>query len=77
MTNMPPRYSSQADEVEALRAYAYEHGAIMAVSGHFCPEGTYWADLIRPGYATLATAASPVEAAMAAIAQFERDHLPT
>jgi hypothetical protein len=61
-------------QIEALRAYAHSRGAIMAISGHFCPTGTYWADIIRPGYATLATAPSALQAATAAIAQYKHDN---
>jgi hypothetical protein len=60
-------------KLEALRAYARERGAIMAVSGHFCPPGTYWADVIAPGYAAVATGPTPLHAARAAISQFQRD----
>jgi hypothetical protein len=65
--------SPDATEIEGLRAYALCNGAIMAVSGYFCPPGTYWADIIQPDYGTVATGRTPLDAARAAIRQFDRD----
>jgi hypothetical protein len=58
-------------QLEALRSYAHSRGAIMAISGHFCPTDTYWADIILPGYAILAHGPTPLHAALAAVAQFD------
>jgi hypothetical protein len=69
-----PHDPNDAKQVETIRAYANSRGAIMAISGYFCPKGTYWADVIRPGYATLATATTPLQAATAALRQFEHDN---
>jgi hypothetical protein len=57
-------------QLEAIRHHAHTLGAIMAVSHYFCPAGTYWADIIAPGHATLAQGPTPLAAALTALDQF-------
>jgi hypothetical protein len=60
---------NDAARIHAIRHHAHTLGAI-AISNHFCPPNTYWADMIAPGRATLAHAATPLAAALAALNQF-------
>ena len=61
---------NDAARIEAIRAHAHQLGAAMAISARFCPPGTYWADMIAPGHATIAHGATPLAAARAALQQF-------
>ena len=61
---------NDAARIEAIRHHAHTLGATMAISHYFCPPNTYWADIIKPGHATLAYGATPVAAALAALDQF-------
>lgn len=67
----------EAPEIVRLHGHVERHGAIMSISGRFCAHGMYWADIIRPGYGTIATGRSPLQAARAAVSQFDRDRAPT
>jgi hypothetical protein len=66
-------HHSQTEQIRALKAYAESRGATLAISSRFCPAGTHWADIIKPGYGTTATGRTPLQAASAAISQFDRD----
>jgi hypothetical protein len=61
---------NDTERIEAIRAYAHQRGAIMAVSSHFGPPGLYWADIIQPGYATIAQATTPLAAAVTAVHRY-------
>jgi len=64
---------SDSARVEALRRHAARHGAILGTSRRFRPGDTWWADVIRPGYGTIATGPTQLHAALAAISQFDND----
>jgi hypothetical protein len=65
-----------AAKVEAICHYAHAVGAAMAVSGYFCPPGTYWADMIAPGRVSLGRGTTPLAAALDALTRFtEGDHV--
>ena len=59
--------------IEAIRRYAADHGAILGTSHRFAPAGSFWADLVAPGYGTIATGPTRLDAAMAAITQLDHD----
>lgn len=61
--------TNDAARIEAIRDHAHTLGATMAISARFCPPGTYWADMIAPGHATIAHADTPLAAARAALQQ--------
>jgi hypothetical protein len=64
---------SDAARMHALRRHAARHGAILGTSHRFSSAATWWADVIRPGYGTVATGPTQLDAAMAAIKQFDSD----
>jgi hypothetical protein len=70
----PDAAHAEATHINALRAQLLARGGIMGISHRFCPAGSYWADIVLPGYDTYATAATPLAAANAAVANFNRDH---
>jgi hypothetical protein len=72
LANLP----SDAERIEAIRAHAHHHGAIIGISHRFSLPGHYWADMIAPGHATIATARTPFAAAHKALTQFT-ETLPT
>jgi hypothetical protein len=55
----------------AIRRRAAAHGAIVGISHRFTAPGIYWADVVMPGYGTVATGRTELEAATAAISQFD------
>jgi hypothetical protein len=62
--------SASDERVEALVGEAHARGAPMVVSSYFCAPGSYWVDVIAPGYATVARGDSPYEAAASAFQRF-------
>jgi hypothetical protein len=48
---------------------AHARGAAMVLTSYFCAPGSYWADVIAPGYA-FARGGSPYEAAANAFQRF-------
>jgi hypothetical protein len=62
--------SSSDERVEALVGEAHADGAAMVVSSYFCAPGSYWADVIAPGYANVARGDSPYETAASGFQRF-------
>jgi hypothetical protein len=64
--------SDDAARLEAIRDHAQTLGATMAISHHFCPPATYWADIIAPGRASVGRGATPLGAALTALVEFTK-----
>lgn len=57
--------------------WARRHGAAMVVSGYFCGQSGYWADIITPGRASIGYGATPDEATLDAAYRYAATHLPS
>jgi hypothetical protein len=71
-TTSPNAADNDAARIDPLRQQVLALGGIMGISDRFCPAGSYWSDIVLPGYSTYATAATPLAAATAAMANLNR-----